>query len=550
MKNFLKTLIICLMLLIVPIVLIGCTKEEKDIDLRVKDGYVQWTNDGDGWENLIALEDLKGEQGVQGEKGEQGKQGIQGVTGLNGKQIEFSKNTTHILWRYVGDSNWQELVTLSEIKGNKGDPGTPGQDLIAQECIITYNFNLGKSVNEEIDSQLLSIFDKGGFEKAIAEVQSENIVLKYTQKENKGNYFNLYSGLDLIGLKDYFMGWFVEDVKVNGLHIVGGNVELTAKWSKPLSSIICSETVDYRFYDNSGTDFTVSAFPKENANYDENGVGYTSFRLNELTIYNGKFYKIDEYFAYLYGTVNGMDIPEDPYVECIYVPDTASAHFSRDIDMHMNWSKDCFYRTSSGQDYIGNYVIKSYYVDDDPLSSSSDDPIIELIYKVDYDSGEAVLVKTFALTESPLVNNSYIFVEDFEINKDGQTYNFKVTKINVGWFEIFYTIQSSVLLNNSVTLNVLITSKNVRSIGEVSTVIPNGFDKEGYKLTEYNLTVNYYLYQEDSNMQIEFDGEYNATPNGQYINDNYFYYSKTEPTDTENKYWHWSPLPEVWDLSK
>jgi len=117
MKNFSRTLIISLIILIIPVVLIGCNKKEKqEIDFRVDDGYIQWTSDGKTWKELIDLETLKGDKG---EQGIQGIQGPQGVPGKDGKQVEFSKNETHILWRYKTEDNsdsWKELVAFANMK--------------------------------------------------------------------------------------------------------------------------------------------------------------------------------------------------------------------------------------------------------------------------------------------------------------------------------------------------------------------------------------------------------------------------------------------------
>src|SRR5690606_31438698 len=46
------------------------------IELRIHDGNIQWKYENDtNWGNLIALSQLTGPQGPQGEQGEQGPQG-------------------------------------------------------------------------------------------------------------------------------------------------------------------------------------------------------------------------------------------------------------------------------------------------------------------------------------------------------------------------------------------------------------------------------------------------------------------------------------------
>lgn len=65
------------------------------IEMRVQDGYIQYYN-GTDWENLISTEELKGEKGDKGDKGDPGEKGERGETGPQG------------------------------VKGDKGDPGTNG----------------------------------------------------------------------------------------------------------------------------------------------------------------------------------------------------------------------------------------------------------------------------------------------------------------------------------------------------------------------------------------------------------------------------------------
>lgn len=49
-----------------------------------------------------------------------------GTPGKDGREIEIQNNGTAIQWRYVGDESWTDLVQLSEITGEKGDPGQDG----------------------------------------------------------------------------------------------------------------------------------------------------------------------------------------------------------------------------------------------------------------------------------------------------------------------------------------------------------------------------------------------------------------------------------------
>lgn len=55
-----------------------------DVDFRVANGEIQWSQGGDVWTGLIAIEDLTGAAGIQGEKGDKGDPGEKGEKGDKG----------------------------------------------------------------------------------------------------------------------------------------------------------------------------------------------------------------------------------------------------------------------------------------------------------------------------------------------------------------------------------------------------------------------------------------------------------------------------------
>nr|DAG07775.1 MAG TPA: collagen triple helix repeat protein [Caudoviricetes sp.] len=77
------------------------------VEMRVSGGYIQYSSDGVSWENLIAVSELKGEAGPQGIPG---ADGITPTIGANGN------------W-YLGDED-----TGKPSRGEKGDPGAKGAD--------------------------------------------------------------------------------------------------------------------------------------------------------------------------------------------------------------------------------------------------------------------------------------------------------------------------------------------------------------------------------------------------------------------------------------
>ena len=48
-------------------------------------------------------------------------------SGADAREIELRKSGTTIQWRYAGDSEWTDLVTLAEITGPAGSPGPQGE---------------------------------------------------------------------------------------------------------------------------------------------------------------------------------------------------------------------------------------------------------------------------------------------------------------------------------------------------------------------------------------------------------------------------------------
>ena len=86
----------------------------KSMDLRVADGYIQYSTDGGlTWQSLISVADLKGDKGDTGATGPQGTPGAKGDTGPAGPQ---------------GPAG---APGKDGVKGDKGDPGpqgTPGKD--------------------------------------------------------------------------------------------------------------------------------------------------------------------------------------------------------------------------------------------------------------------------------------------------------------------------------------------------------------------------------------------------------------------------------------
>lgn len=53
--------------------------------------------------------------------------GADGVDGADGRSTEFNVSDTHLQWRYIGESTWRNMISLSMITGPVGPAGPAGQ---------------------------------------------------------------------------------------------------------------------------------------------------------------------------------------------------------------------------------------------------------------------------------------------------------------------------------------------------------------------------------------------------------------------------------------
>ncbi len=111
------------------------------IDMRVADGYIQYSNDdGTTWENLIAIADLKGADGKDGTNGTDGAPGKDGADGAPGKDgvtpdIKIGKVTTlpagSEATASMGGTAAQPTLNLGIPKGANGDNANVTKDAVA-----------------------------------------------------------------------------------------------------------------------------------------------------------------------------------------------------------------------------------------------------------------------------------------------------------------------------------------------------------------------------------------------------------------------------------
>ena len=82
----------------------------KEVSLRKTETSLQWQLGDQGWNDLLQLSEIKGEQGIQG------IQGIQGEKGDKGDSVSLRLIETAIQWQREGDDTWQDLITVDKIQ--------------------------------------------------------------------------------------------------------------------------------------------------------------------------------------------------------------------------------------------------------------------------------------------------------------------------------------------------------------------------------------------------------------------------------------------------
>lgn len=140
---------LCAVLLVLCIVLaIGWSKAAKTDtalpEVRNNGTAIQWKySDETDWRDLVALTELRGAAG------ENGKDGANGKDGINGKSIEVQRATEYIQWRYEGDE-WQNLVAIADTTGPTGQNGKDGANGKPLEFRVNENTLQWRYVGDEI----------------------------------------------------------------------------------------------------------------------------------------------------------------------------------------------------------------------------------------------------------------------------------------------------------------------------------------------------------------------------------------------------------------
>lgn len=184
-----------------------------------------------GKQGAPGIQGEAGPQGAPGAKGEKGDRGSDGTNGADGKSVELSKNDTNILWRKVGDSSWNTLIAINDLK-----PEIPDV-----KVNLEYPSNLKQYVRNEL----------GGFKKgdSLSGMNIPQIIEKLLCYDGKAymTEVSLTNGTITISLddipliepvqKDFVVTYAINSENYTSLSITGfnynkGNRTVTLKFSE------------------------------------------------------------------------------------------------------------------------------------------------------------------------------------------------------------------------------------------------------------------------------------------------------------------------------
>jgi hypothetical protein len=79
---------------------------------------------------LVALSTLHGTDGRDGANGRDGTDGQNGADGKDGDSVDLQVTETYIQWKHTSDTNWQNLIALSLLKGANGSNDADGISIV------------------------------------------------------------------------------------------------------------------------------------------------------------------------------------------------------------------------------------------------------------------------------------------------------------------------------------------------------------------------------------------------------------------------------------
>ena len=167
--------------------LTGCLFDSQDLDLRVDQGYVQWTKDGETWENLISVDNLKGKDGADGKDGNGIKSSVIDEANSDATKttyvITFDNGTT---FTFEVENGYVAPAPVSSEKieiyeGFKSEYNL-NEQLDVTGGILTYTDETGKEKYVAITEDMVSGFVSTSFgeRNMVVEYEGNTILYPYT----------------------------------------------------------------------------------------------------------------------------------------------------------------------------------------------------------------------------------------------------------------------------------------------------------------------------------------------------------------------------------
>ena len=166
----------------------------KQIEIKTTESYIQWRYVGEStWNNLIALSELKGEGGD------------------DGKEIELQTTSTHIQWRYA-DGEWQDLVSLESLKGQKGEDGKDGTTWLTGEGEPNTTAKIGDFYFDTLNDDIYLYTDSGWILEV--DLNKKEVETEFVLEE--GTYTGLMKGFEFTATVEKDEEYIVTELLLNG----------------------------------------------------------------------------------------------------------------------------------------------------------------------------------------------------------------------------------------------------------------------------------------------------------------------------------------------
>ncbi len=124
-KTFVLSLFVITIILIILLFFIKISPhgviDPNAVSIRQDSGEIQYKYANGNWQKIVSLEDLKNK-----DNGANKEDSKKESSKSDSREIEIQKNALYIQWRYVGESEWKNIIAYSDLKGRDGRDGRDG----------------------------------------------------------------------------------------------------------------------------------------------------------------------------------------------------------------------------------------------------------------------------------------------------------------------------------------------------------------------------------------------------------------------------------------